>query len=95
MKTCLRRAQAEPTASRIPTRLLAGLHSDSTEQLQDHRQPLLGMGTPEPPERRGSVRRRSSVGVRREGRASRIVIFLVTRGGGRLRRSRGLGQINP
>ena len=41
------------------------------------------------------VRRRSSVGVRRDGRASRIVIFLVTRCGGRLRRSRGLGQINP
>ena len=42
------------------------------------------------------VRRRSSVGVRKDGRASRIVIFCwVTRCGGRLRRSRGLGQINP
>ena len=41
------------------------------------------------------VRLRSSVGVRSDGRASRIVIFLVTRCGGRLRRSRGLGQINP
>ena len=40
------------------------------------------------------VRLRSSVGVRSDGRASRNAISVVTRCGGRLRRSRGLGQMN-